>query len=82
MITAKIQEIFQNRFGINLESSAFKEDSTQENTRIRLYDYQWLYLIKDIETIFDIEIDIEAIENGKIRTYKGLVESIEDQIIY
>jgi len=80
MVIQTIQQIFQKRFGINFGEEAFSEDLKQGVTRISLHSYQWLYLVKDIETTFGIKIDKYSIESGKIRNLKGLVETIEDLV--
>jgi acyl carrier protein len=79
-IKQKLREIFKKRFGKTLAEEDFSTDLAIGITGIGLRHYDLLYLVKDIETEFDIKIDTESIETGRIRSVKGLVATMEDLV--
>lgn len=79
-IIEKVKEIFLKRFNIKLDDAAFSKELNLGLTGIGLNYYDLLYLIKDVEETFGFQITSAAIENGRIRTLKGLTTVIKEDL--
>jgi len=78
-IKEKLQEIFRKRFNTEIEEKSFsKELSLISDINLNYQDL--LYFLKDVEETFGFETDSASIEAGRIRTLKGLVSVIEENL--
>lgn len=76
-IRAELKGIFLNRFEINFENEDMDYmDEHLLGNKIRLTPRGLLYLLRDIENTFNIEIPAEYIVNDKFTSFNNIYEII------
>lgn len=77
-IESSLKRVFFNRFGINFNNDVYLLNEHLLGGTIRLVARDLLYLLRDIEDTYSIEIPITYIVDGRFSSFNNICEIIVD----
>ncbi|NOW07173.1 peptide maturation system acyl carrier-related protein [Clostridium beijerinckii] len=79
-INIKLNNIFKNRFNINLFNNELNIDDNLLGNKFRLAARDLYYLLCDVEKEFDIIISEDDIDNIKFNTISNIIKIINKEL--
>lgn len=79
-INIKLNNIFKNRFNINLFNTKLNIDDNLLGNKFRLAARDIYYLLCDVEKEFDITISEDDIDNIKFNTINNIIKIINKEL--